>query len=66
MDQNHISYVAWNLSNKNETSAILNSSCAKTSGFTESDLSESGRWLYHMLTENIIAAKECGKFHRTN
>ncbi len=51
MDQNHISYVAWNLSNKNETSSILNSSCAKTSGFLESDLSESGRWLHHMLTE---------------
>ncbi len=51
MDQNQISYVAWNLSNKNETSAILNSSCAKTSGFTESDLSDSGRWIYQMLTE---------------
>lgn len=45
-----VSYVAWNLSNKNETSAILKSSCDKTSGFTENDLSTSGKWLYQMLT----------------
>lgn len=50
LNQHGISYVAWNLSNKNETSAILNSSCGKTSGFTEEDLSASGRWLRGMLT----------------
>lgn len=46
-----ISYVAWNLSNKEETSAILQSICSKTSGFTQDDLSASGKWLYRMLTE---------------
>lgn len=46
-----ISYVAWNLSNKEETSAILQSTCSKTSGFTQDDLSASGKWLYRMLTE---------------
>ena len=50
MDEYGVSYVAWNISNKNETSAILNSSCNKVSGFSESDLSASGKWLYHMLT----------------
>lgn len=45
-----VSYVAWNLSNKGETSAIINSNCSKLSGFTESDLSASGKWLYQMLT----------------
>ncbi len=50
MDQYGVSYVAWNLSNKNETSAIFSSSCSKTSGFTEADLSASGKWLYRMLT----------------
>ena len=50
LNQHGISYVAWNLSNKNETSAILSSSCGKTSGFTEEDLSASGRWLRGMLT----------------
>ena len=50
MDEYGVSYVAWNISNKNETSAILNSSCNKVSGVSESDLSASGKWLYHMLT----------------
>ena len=50
MNKYGISYVAWNLSNKSESSAILKSSCAKTSGFTQEDLSEAGRWLYQMLT----------------
>lgn len=49
MDENQISYVAWNLSNKSETSAVIKSGCSKTSGFTEEDLSESGKWLYKML-----------------
>lgn len=51
MDKYGISYVAWNLSNKEETSAILSSQCGKTSGFTEDDLSASGKWLYRMLTD---------------
>ena len=50
MNQYGISYVAWNLSNKSETSAILSAGCNKTSGFTEDDLSSSGRWLFAMLT----------------
>lgn len=50
MNSYDVSYVAWNLSNKGETSAMINSSCNKTSGFTESDLSASGKWLYQMLT----------------
>lgn len=50
MNEYGISYVAWNLSNKAETSAILNSSCNKTFGFTADDLSASGKWLYEMLT----------------
>ena len=50
MDSYGISYVAWNLSNKAETSAILQSSCTKLAGFTQEDLSDSGKWLYGMLT----------------
>lgn len=49
MDQYDVSYVAWNLSNKAETSAILSTGCGKTANFSEEDLSESGKWLYHML-----------------
>lgn len=56
MDSHDISYVAWNLSNKAETSAILKSSCNKTNGFTEEDLSDSGKWLYAMLKERCDSA----------
>ncbi|MCM1056661.1 MAG: cellulase family glycosylhydrolase [Firmicutes bacterium] len=50
MDRYGISYVAWSLSNKNETSALISSSCSKTSGLTEKDLSSTGKWLYGVLT----------------
>lgn len=50
LDERGVSCAAWNLSNKEETSALLKSSCGKTSGFEEGDLSDSGKWLYHMLT----------------
>ncbi len=54
MDDLGISYIAWNLSNKNETSAIINSSCNKTFGFTKDELSASGRWLYELLTGKSV------------
>ncbi len=50
MDRYGVSYVAWNLSNKSETSAILKSSCSRTGSFADSDLSDSGKWLKNMLT----------------
>ncbi len=50
MNEKNVSYVAWNLSNKNETSAVFAPGCSKTNGFTTDDLSEGGRWLYNMLT----------------
>ncbi len=51
MNEYKVSCVAWNLSNKEETSAIFRSSVDKVSGFTQEDLSESGSWLYQMLTK---------------
>ena len=50
LDKYGVSYVAWNLSNKNETSAILRPGCSKVSGFTADDLSDGGKWLYRRLT----------------
>lgn len=52
MNKYGVSYIAWNLSNKEESSSIIKSSSNKTSGFTESDLTSSGKWLYRMLTGN--------------
>ena len=49
MDSEGVSYVAWNLSNKNETSAIFKTDCEKISDFTTDDLTENGQWIYDML-----------------
>lgn len=45
----NLSYIGWNLSNKNEASSLLTSDNAKISGFQEGDLSESGKWLKEQL-----------------
>lgn len=50
LDKYSISSCAWNISNKGETSAIFKSSCNKTYGFSDSDLSDSGKWVFKMLT----------------
>lgn len=55
LDSYDISYACWNLSNKAESSAILNSSCTKTSGFTFDDLSQEGQWYYNLLTDHASA-----------
>ncbi|MBP5306215.1 MAG: cellulase family glycosylhydrolase, partial [Lachnospiraceae bacterium] len=51
LDKYGISYVCWNLANKNESSSLFLSSCSKTSGFTSSDLSDEGKWLKKVLTK---------------
>ncbi len=49
MNEYDVSYAVWNLSNKEESSSILDSGVSKTSGFAYEDLSESGKWVYDML-----------------
>lgn len=49
LDGLNISYACWNLSNKNEGSALFKANCAKTSGFTTSDLSAEGAWYWGIL-----------------
>ena len=51
LQENKISYVLWNLSNKNETSAILKDSCTKTAGFTEDDFSPCGQRFKTMMSK---------------
>lgn len=45
----NLSYCCWNLANKAETSSIINSWCAKTSGWSDEDLSESGKWIVNQF-----------------
>ena len=49
MDGLGMSYVMWNLSNKDESSAAISPACDKTYGFEEGDLSPAGRWLRSTL-----------------
>ncbi len=58
MDELGISYVAWNLANKDETSSMILSTCQKTGGFLEEDLSASGKWIRRMLSGETDAVSE--------
>lgn len=49
LDGYGISHVAWNLSNKGESSSMISAGCNKKNGFTESDLSTGGKWFVNML-----------------
>ena len=50
MKENNISWTNWNLSDKNESSALLKSG-TKTNGFTDNDLTESGKFIKSIMTE---------------
>ena len=49
LDELEVSRVMWNLSNKDESSAMISSACDKTSGLADTDLSQAGRWVRTML-----------------
>ncbi|MBO4766647.1 MAG: cellulase family glycosylhydrolase [Lachnospiraceae bacterium] len=49
MDKYGVSYMIWNLANKNESSSLIRENCKKLSGFTEADLNQEGLWLIKML-----------------
>lgn len=57
MDEYGVSYIAWNLSNKQESSSIIKSSCPKVSSFKKSELSDEGRWLYNLLRKKAGLTK---------
>ena len=52
LESNNISYVLWNLSNKNESSAFLKPECQKTTNFTEDDLSDEAKWYIDILNQH--------------
>ena len=49
MNENNISFIAWSLSNKAETSALIRSDCNKYSGWEESDLTDTGKWFRNAI-----------------
>lgn len=46
LNKYNISYAAWSLCNKNESSALIASNCTKTSGWKKKDLSAAGKWFF--------------------
>lgn len=58
MDELNISYICWNLSNKNEAAALFKADVAKTSGFTLDDLTDEGLWLVDTLRGTGFDRKE--------
>lgn len=56
LTENDIGYVCWNLSNKDEASALLASTSTAIGNFTEADLSEQGLWYKAVLSGDKDAA----------
>ncbi len=51
IEEDNLSFFAWNLSNKDEQSSLIKSSVTKTSGFTDDDFSETGKWFMELCSE---------------
>lgn len=49
----NVSYVCWNLSNKNESSALIKDNVSKLSGYGQNDLTQQGKWLVNILNSNL-------------
>ena len=45
LNRYRIGYIAWNISNKAETSALIKTGCSKTGAFTKNNLSKTGKWI---------------------
>lgn len=57
LDSYNVSYICWNLANKNESSAMIKSGVSKTSGWTYNDLKEEGQWFVDVLRGRISQDK---------
>lgn len=49
---NNISFVYWNLSNKNESTAFLRNSTSKINNWSVEELSDAGKWFINILKNN--------------
>lgn len=51
IDEKDLSYVQWNLANRDETSSMIRVECEKVSGWENADLTDSGVWFKKRLIE---------------
>lgn len=58
MDNYQVSYICWNLANKDETSSLIKKHVTKLSGFKPEDLSVEGNWLIDILHGRVPEPKE--------
>lgn len=49
IEKNNMSYICWNLSNKDESSSIIKANCEKLYGWNEDELSTQGKWIKEWL-----------------
>lgn len=52
IEKHGLSYIAWSLSNRDESAALIRADCRKTTGWDDGDLTETGRWLRAVLRED--------------
>lgn len=45
IEEYNVSYFCWNLANKDESSSVIASYCSKVSGWSDSELSDQGKWI---------------------
>lgn len=45
IEKHNVSYMCWNLANKNESSCIIVSGCSKLYGWSDGELSTQGKWI---------------------
>lgn len=55
MDELGVSSCCWSLCNKAESASFIASTCEKTSGFEDADLTPSGRWFKSMLAGETVS-----------
>ena len=49
IEEHGLSYIAWSLSNRDESAALIRADSPKTADWTDDDLSETGLWLRNVL-----------------
>lgn len=57
VDENMLSYAQWNLSYRDESSAMIKADCRKTSNWTDDELTKTGLWMKDRLSGKISYLK---------
>ena len=61
LHDNSISYVVWNLSNKNESSSFIKATSGEKKHLSDNDLTDSGKWIRSLLQGQNPAEIPAGK-----